>query len=315
MALPLAKHNKTGAAGRVPLSGRPSSVVLRRWRRDASWLALIFPTLLVLILFFGFPVLSAVYTSTFSYAGASPHFVGLGNFRQLFADAEFHVVVRNTALYTFGVVTVEFLLGFGLAALLSMPLRGARLFRTILLVPLLVPTVVVALSWQWLLVPQYGLVNMLAKAIGIPIQIAWIADPRLSLPTVMMVDVWLWTPLMMMILVGGFMSVPKELIEAARVDGATSWQVFLFITLPWMRNAILLALLIRTVDAIKTFDIVHVLTGGGPGYSSEVMSEYAYKIAFRSFQFGQASAIAIMVTALLLLVGFILMRLLRREFL
>lgn len=290
------------------------SPILQRVRPDLYWFVMILPAAVLLVVFFGLPILSVIYTSLQSYSGASTGFAGLSNFFELFGDPELRTVARNTVVYTTGVVIVEFLLGFLLAILLSVPLRGIRLLRTAFLIPLLMPTAVVALSWQWMLVPQYGVISALLKALGFS-GASWTANPALSLATTMMVDVWLWTPLMMMILLGGLMSVPTHLYEAARVDGASNLGLFRHITMPWMRYSILLALLLRTIDALRTFDIVQVLTGGGPGYSSELVSVYIYKVAFQYFDFGRAAAVAILATILLLLIGMILVRVLRREYL
>ena len=274
---------------------------LRRtpWHERAFPYLLLAPAVLVLLLLTIYPLIYAVTVSLQTPAGKWT----LGNFARLFGDRFFGVALWQTLIYTVSALVVEFALGLGLALLLDSQIRARNLFRSLLLIPMMLPPVVVAVIWRLIYNPNFGAINGTLKGWGLETtQLTWIASPTFALPSVIVVDIWQWTPFMFLILLAGLQAIPQEPYEAAMIDGASAWQTFRDITLPLLKPAILIALLLRTMDLLRIFDQVFILTQGGPGFSTETISLYIYKTAFRFFDFGYASAMSFV---LLVLVNFI----------
>ncbi|MEO8339461.1 MAG: sugar ABC transporter permease [Nitrospirota bacterium] len=232
-------------------------------------------------------------------------FVGLWNYAQLWNDERFWAACRTTVYFTVLSVASELLLGFGLALLLDGLTNGtgksARWAQVMIIVPWAVPTVVSAQIWAWLYQPDYGLLNYLLHRVGLITQpIDWLADPDWAIHAAVMMDVWKTTPFAALLLLAGLKTVPRDLYAAARVDGAGAWQQFRHITLPLLMPVVVIVLVFRTMDSIRVFDAVYVLTGGGPGNSTETLSIYAYKTLFQTLQFGYGSTLA---TAMFLIVA------------
>ncbi len=217
-------------------------------------------------------------------------FVGLDNFAYLMQDARFWNAFGNTLYFTTVSVSAELLLGLGVAVLLHRAFRAKGLMRTVLLIPWAVPTVVSAKMWEWLYNPDFGLLNYL-----LGLRINWLGAPALALHAAILMDVWKTTPFVALLLMAGLQTIPGELYQAARIDGASPWMVFRTITLPLLKPVILVVLIFRTLDAFRVFDAVYVLTGGGPANTTETLSIYAYKVLFQTLQFGYGSAIAVTV--------------------
>jgi multiple sugar transport system permease protein len=217
-------------------------------------------------------------------------FVGLDNFAFLIQDSRFWNAFGNTLYFTAVSVAAELLLGLGVAVLLHRAFRGKGLMRTVLLIPWAIPTVVSAKMWEWLYNPDFGLLNYL-----LGMRINWLGSPALALHAAIFMDVWKTTPFVALLLMAGLQTIPRELYQAARIDGATAWMAFRAITLPLLKPVILVVLIFRTLDAFRVFDAVYVLTGGGPANTTETLSIYAYKVLFQTLQFGYGSAIAVTV--------------------
>ena len=224
-------------------------------------------------------------------------FVGALNYARLWEDDRFWAACRTTLYFTGLSVTLE--VGFGLAlALLLDRLAGdreasLRWLQAVIVIPWAVPTVVSAQMWGWLYHPEYGLLNHLLTAGGLlsdPVN--WLADPAWAIHAAVFMDVWKTTPFAALLLFAGMNAIPPELYQAARVDGAGPWVRFRLITLPLLLPVILIVLVFRTMDAVRVFDAVYVLTGGGPGNSTETLSIYAYKMLFQTLQFGYGSTLA-----------------------
>jgi multiple sugar transport system permease protein len=265
---------------------------------------LLAPTVFVLLALTIYPLVYAVRLSISSEAGEWT----LGHFARLLTDQFFWRALGQTFVYAAGSLTVEFLLGLALALLLDRQMRGRHLFRALLLVPMMLPPVVVAVIWRLLYNPNFGAINGTLGEWGVNTAgLTWIADPRWALPSVMLVDVWQWTPFMFLILLAGLQAIPQEPYEAAMIDGSSSWQTFRYVTLPLLRPAMLIALLLRTMDLLRTFDQIFILTQGGPGFATETISLYIYKTAFRFFDFGYAAAMSFVLLLItnLISVGFI----------
>ena len=233
-------------------------------------------------------------------------FVGLANYLRLGVDPEFARAVLVTTLFTTGAVLVEFLVGLVLALLFAQPFRFLRPIRVVLLLPLFVVPVVGATMWRVIFHPEIGVLNYYLAALGLG-RPPWLSDPTLALVSITLVDAWRTIPFMFLVLYAGIEVLPAELFEAAAVDGASAWQSFRHITAPLLTYIMLLAVLIRGMDAFREFDIIFVLTGGGPGTATQTIQMLNYR-AFGLGHMGQANAIGMVTLALVAIMCFILMR-------
>ncbi len=256
------------------------------------------PALVVLAAFAAYTTAYLVYLSMSEYTASTgrPRFVGLANYVALAArDPFFWQSALKSIAYTASALGVELTLGTLLALLYWRSFPGARLFRTLTIVPMTLPPVVVGLSWRILFDPDLGLLNQMLRAVGIEGP-AWVADPRTALGSLVLVDVWQWTPFMMLTIGAGLAGLPAEPMEAAALDGAGRLKTFFWITLPMLREVVVTAALFRTIDLFKAFDTLQLITGGGPGTSTETLHLYAYRV-FQQFNIGYASAIAVVLVA------------------
>lgn len=215
-------------------------------------------------------------------------FVGLENYRFLLQDDRFWNALQNTAYFTAVSVSAQLLLGLGIALLLNRSFRGKDWVRALILVPWVIPTVVSARMWEWIYNPEFGILNFLLGG-----KINWLGTPGLALHAAIFADVWKTTPFVVILLLAGLQIIPRDLYQAARVDGAGSWAAFRRITLPLLMPVLLVALVFRMLDAWRVFDVIYVLTGGGPANTTETLSLYAYKMLFQTLQFGYGSALAV----------------------
>jgi multiple sugar transport system permease protein len=217
-------------------------------------------------------------------------FVGLDNYLFLLRDDRFWNALGNTAYFTALSVTVELLLGLGVALIMERRFRLKGIARAVILVPWAIPTVVSARMWEWIFNTDFGVLNYLTG-----IRINWLGSPFWAMHAAVAVDVWKTTPFVAILLMAGLQAIPRDLYQAARVDGAGALAAFLHVTLPLLRPVILVVLLFRTLDAFRVFDAVYVLTGGGPANTTETLSIYAYRVLFQTLQFGYGSALAVTV--------------------
>jgi multiple sugar transport system permease protein len=265
-----------------------------RGSRRLNWL-FVSPATLFVILAMVFPIIYTVRLSFQSWSGSlnrAPRWVGFDNYSTLLADGRFLDATARTVLFTVGAVAVELILGLAIALLLERPFRGRGLARTVILLPLLATPVAIGLAWLLMLNPTVGPVNGLLTGIGLPAQ-PWLSSTSSVLPTLMLIDVWQWTPMMTLLCLAGLATLPTETYEAAAVDGADAWQRFRRITVPLLGPTMTAAVLLRSIDALKTFDIIYAMTGGGPVYKSETLNIYGYITGFEQFQFGRAAAIVV----------------------
>ena len=272
-------------------------------RRDRRFgLKLAAPSLVVLFIVIVFPIVSAGYTSLFDYTLIDPHyddFVGAGNYVKAAADSEFQHSMRLTAFFVVAVVLLEFIVGFAVALMLNAVERGKPIYYAILLCPLLINPVIVGLIWRMFLHPTLGIVNYLLSTIGIG-AVNWLGDTKIAIWTIVMVDIWHQVSFMVVLLLAGLAALPREPYEAARVDGASTMQTFIHITLPLMRPVIVVTLLIRMIFAVKTYDLIYIMTRGGPGVSTDFVSYFIYRTAFVSLDIGEASAMSLILLAVIL---------------
>ncbi len=266
-------------------------------------MAFIMPTMILLILMNIFPLLWSLFLSFHRYKvsipTAPPKYIGLRNYSQLFTDPEIWGYFRTTAYFVILAVTAQFFIGFGLAILLNRKFPAKGLVTTLLLLPMMLSPAVVGLFWRFILASDNsGLLNfILSPLLKLPFinspDIGWTTNPKIAMLAVVIVDTWMWSPFMMLIALAGLSAVPKYLYEAADVDRASAWFKFRWITLPIVSPLLLIALLFRTMDAFKMFDIVYALTRrGGPGAATETVSMNLYKLAFENYNTGKACAMA-----------------------
>lgn len=226
-------------------------------------------------------------------ASRAGEFVGLENYVELLTNGRFWNAVGNTAYYVGIAVAIEFGLGFAIALLMANYTRGRlnEVLFTLLLLPMMMAPIVAGYMWRLMLQESFGPVNYLLGAIGLP-KPGWISAPEWALNSILIADVWQWTPFMILILYTGRLAISEDLYEAARIDGADRWFTFKHVTLPQMKGVIAVALLLRAMDAFKFFDKMFVLTGGGPGTASELATYYNYLVGFSDFAMGKATAIS-----------------------
>ncbi|MBE9603891.1 sugar ABC transporter permease [Acetobacteraceae bacterium H6797] len=263
----------------------------RNYARHYWWF--IIPCAVVVLATILFPWAFTLFMSVHEWKiGGGREWVGMANYQKLFGDERFLSSMLRTGYFTLLAVVLPMVLGT-LAALAfhrKFPMRG--LARTIFILPMMATPVAVALVWTMMFHPQLGVLNWLLSQVGIPPSL-WIYDVATVIPTLVIVEVWHWTPLVMLIVLGGLASLPVDPYEAAKIDGANAWQVFRHITLPLLAPFLVVALIIRAIDALKAFDTIYVITQGGPGTASETINIFLYLQAFAYYNMGYASAVVV----------------------
>lgn len=276
----------------------------RRTRRER--VLLLAPVLVLLAFVVAVPAIRVLllgFTRTELDDGVVSSWAGLATHARTFSDGRFLSAIRNTALFTSLSVLLEVTLGTALALLLDRPFRGRGALRAVVLVPWALPTSVMALAWAWIFHDTFGMANDLLLRLGLLGEpVAWLARPATAMGALVVADAWKTTPFVALILLAGLQGIPREVLEAARVDGAGPWQRFRRITLPLLLPSLVVATLFRSIQAWGAFDLVYVMTGGGPGGSTETLSLYAFQSWFRYLDFGYGAAVAVqgMLVALLL---------------
>ena len=273
------------------------------------------PTILALLLVVAFPLAFALYVSTHEYdltEGGIGAFVGWQNYARTLGDELFANAARNTVVLSASVVALEVVIALGLSLLLNQrDLRFRNVYLAILLIPLLISPVAVGLIWRLLLHPDLGAVSWGLGLLGLPKQ-EWLSGQTTAMPTIVGVDVWHETSLMIVILLAGLTALPRDPIEAAAVDGANAWQTFWTVTLPLLTPVLLVAILIRVIAAMKTYDLIYILTRGGPGSSTETISYSIWKNAFTSLDMGRSAAASFLLLVVILALTTVLVRVMGR---
>lgn len=241
-------------------------------------------------------------------------FVGLDNYRQaLSAESGLYNSLWLTLIFVAVAVPIEFALGLMLAIILNREFLGRRFWITILLIPTMIAPVVVGMIWRFMLMPSFGFLTYYLNQMDLFKSVPLFSNPATAFATLILVDVWEWTPFMMLFMLAGLFAMPQEPIEAAHIDGASRWQIFRHIELPLLRPMIILAVMFRTIDASKTFDIIHVLTEGGPGNSTEVMSVFAFRTSFVAWDLGIGAAVCLLIAFFSLLIASIFYKVVTHE--
>jgi multiple sugar transport system permease protein len=259
-----------------------------------------------------FPWVFTVWMSMHEWTvGGARRFTGLSNYARLASDERFIASIGNTLVYTFLAVVLPLIFGT-LAALIfnsRLPLRGV--LRGLFVMPMMATPVAIALVWTMMFHPQLGVLNYLLSLVGIPPQ-GWVFNSATVIPSLVLVETWQWTPLVMLIVLGGLAAIPSEPYESAAIDGANALQRFRYITLPMIAPFLMVAVIIRTIDALKSFDIIYAITQGGPGTASETINLYLYSVAFAYYDIGYGSAIAVVFFALVIALSLLMLHLRQR---
>jgi len=221
-------------------------------------------------------------------------YIGLDNFRLLVQTPRFWNSLGVTGYFATLSVALEMALGVGIALLLSREFRGVGWMRALILLPWAIPTVVTAKMWDWLYQPELGLLNYLLRATGLSAEpVNWLGTPSLAIHAAIIADVWKTTPFVVILVLAGLAVIPHDVYRAAALDGASAWQTFRHVTLPLLRPILTVVVVFRMIDALRAFDLLYVMTGGGPADSTETLSIYTYKMLFQTLQFGYGSAIGV----------------------
>ena len=273
------------------------------------WL-LLCPVFVLLIAVTIYPFIYGVYLSLSRYSiimGLS--FRGIGNYIELFKDSRFLHSLGVTLIFVFSAVSLEFLVGLGVALLLSRQFWQKRVFISLIYIPMIMAPIAVALMWRMLYNADFGPINYFLLTANLTgRKIAWLSETRYALFSLIVVDVWQWSPFIFLVLYAGLQSVPPELLEAAQIDGASRWKAFRYIIFPFLSSFIILAFLFRIMDAFKIFDSISVLTKGGPGASTEVVSWLSYLTGFTYFRLGYAAAMSMVLFAIIMVISQTLLR-------
>jgi ABC-type sugar transport system permease subunit len=281
------------------------SIAARRsWRRHAAGYAFTGPALVILAAFLVYPIGYSVWLSFYEWDGYTPRwgpFVGFENYRALAGDEVFWKATLNSIVFVAVRTPLEVGLGFLLALLLNRRLVARSLLRTLFFVPVVMSLIVVTLIFQRVFEPNTGLLNTFLRAVGLGVWThPWLGDPATALPAVIAVSVWKNVGFSLVILLAGLQSLPQDVVEAARVDGANAWQLTLRVITPLMRPILALTALLSIIGGLKVFDLVFIMTRGGPTYSTEVLATMLYREAFELNHMGIASAVAVILVALVL---------------
>lgn len=260
------------------------------------------PAVIIVFLVLAVPMLFSFFISFTNYSMLKTDrlmFIGLGNYIELFRDRVFMEALQRTALYITLAIGFELLAGMGIALLISRRVKPQGALRTLLTIPMMFAPVQVGFLFKWIFNDQTGLINNLVYSLtGIDRNIAWLVEPGLGFLSIFTAEVWMSTPFMVLILLAGLVSLSKEPFEAAKVDGASSWQQFRFVTLPLMERYIYISLVIRSMDIARTYDIIRIMTDGGPANRTEMIWTYVYRLGITSNKFAMGSAMSFVTVAL-----------------
>ena len=268
---------------------------------------MITPTLIVMLVMTAYPLIFTFYYSFTDYnllevLKKPAEFIGFGNYVKLLSTSNFRNAIWNTVRFSLLCVVFEMLVGFIMAEFVNRLKRAQKVMRTLLLIPYLLPTVTVALIWRMMLSPNYGIVNQVLTAMHIPVY-NWFYDIKTAFWMLLLIDIWQSSPFVFLLLYAALQAVPADQYEAAKLDGANYFQVLFYVTLPNIKNSLALCALLRTIDSFRLFDKVNLLTGGGPANSTATITQYLYNTGIKVYEFGYASAGAIVMTLIVLVLA------------
>ena len=280
----------------------------KHWSKLIPYI-LVAPAFILMLLVVGYPILNSIYMSFLDYTLFKPKdikFVGLANYLKVLSDPIFRESLLNTVLWVVFGVFFQFLFGLILALLLNRKFKGRGIVRSVILIPWVTPGVLIGLMWRWMYDGNYGVINdILSKLHIIDNFIPWLSSSDTSMASVIITIIWQGVPFFAIMLLAGLQAIPQELYEAAYVDGAGSWHTFWHITLPMLKPTILISTLLRIIWVANSVDVIYIMTGGGPGYSTHTLSVYTYIKAQKALDFGYSATLAIYLTVMLASVAFV----------
>lgn len=296
----------------APPVGRAEQI--SRWLEKHMGLLLLLPASLIFLFLTVFPLFYNAYISFFDYAFIQRlfEFTGLDNYRFLIEDELFIGSIKNTLRFLLTATTVEVIVGVAVAVLLNAKLFAKKVILPLTILPMMFPTMVVTAIWAIIYDYEYGFFSNVLRTFGLA-PVRWLSDHRFAMESIALVDVWQWTPFVVLVILAGLQSIPDYLYEAAQLDGASDWQQFCHITLPVIAFHLQLVILLRVIDGFRLFDKVYALTGGGPGHSTETITMFIFKEGFRYFNLGFAAAASLVMLLLILAVSLIYTRRMWRE--
>jgi multiple sugar transport system permease protein len=302
-------HMRAVASGEI--KGTGAATARRAGEKYVPWM-LLAPTMIIMTLVGFFPLVHSLYISMTSYRPTEidkpQGFVGLDNYVRAFSDPLFGHSLLLTGLFTGLSVGLSLVLAVLLAALFNLRLPGFVAMRTIVLIPMLITPIAVGITWRIMMMPDLGVLNFLLAMLGIPPQ-PWANSATSALMAMVLVDVWQWTPFMFIIIFAGLRALPRSPFEAAAIDGAGPIRTFFSVTLPMLRPVIVVAVLLRVIDAIRTYDTVYIITRGGPDFASDLVSVYLQRANFKFFDLGYGAAISWLTLIAILAIVLIFVRL------
>ena len=285
--------------------------------KELWYLLMLAPLLVFVVLIAIYPLGFSMIISLFKYRLTDPNqtktFIGLANYTRAFSDPVILKSIKTTLVFVAGTVSLELILGLGLALLLSAETSLMHIIRSFMLIPMALPSLVVGLVWKSLYNADFGVIPFYLKALGIDVGSGPLGELSTAMPAVILIDVWQWTPLIMVLFLAGLKSMPTEPFEAALVDGASRFQRFVYLTLPLLKPTFLIALLMRTMQSFKVFDIIYATTAGGPGSATTVLNFQIYTVGMTFFDMGYAAALANILLAVVATLAIIYVMVLERQ--
>lgn len=272
------------------------------------------PAIIFMLLMICFPIIYTVGVSLTNWNLSNPakiSFIGIRNYLYLFSNLRFWLATWRTLYFSIVAVIVETILGVGIACFLNREFKGVNLVKTLFMLPMIVTPVAIAFVWMLIYQPTIGFANYILVVLHMPPQL-WLSSQATALNSLMVIDVWEWTPFIMLIVLAGLTTLPKEPFESAAVDGANAWTVFTKITLPMVMPTIIVAILIRLIDCLKTFDIIYSTTLGGPGTASETLNIYSYVLGFQYLDMGKGSALVLIFLIIVAIISVLMMTVRRK---
>jgi multiple sugar transport system permease protein len=301
-------------AGSAPASHPAAAAPMapaRGWRKPSYW-PFVVPAVAVVVAVIVFPWAFTLWMSLNEWkVGAPTTYVGLANYARMAGDPRFLDAVWHTLVYTLLSVLLPLVFGTFAACIFHARFPGRGLLRGIFIMPMMATPVAIALVWTMIFHPQLGVLNYVLSLVGLPAQL-WVFHPDTVIPSLVMVETWQWTPLVMLIVLGGLAAIPSEPYESALIDGANVLQTFRHITLPLITPFLFVAAMVRMIDAVKSFDIIFAITQGGPGTASETINLYLYSVAFAYYDVGYGSAIAVVFFVLIVVLAAVMLHLRQR---
>jgi ABC-type sugar transport system permease subunit len=292
------------------------SPLQRSWRRYRAGFFFVLPALVLYLIFMVYPFFRSIYFSLTSWNGVMPYkeWVGLDNYRELVQDSLFWLSLQHTVIWVIIGTIAPIVVGMLLAVLLWRQPKGFNVFRTFFFMPQVLSTVVIGIVWHWIYNPIFGILNEALDAVGLDeISRGWLGDPDVALYAVLVAAIWATIGLCFVIFLAGLQNVSKDLLEAATIDGANAWQRFWNVTVPQMANVINVVIALLLIWGFSVFDVIFVMTGGGPANATEVLATLTYKEAFTQNNVGYASAISVVITVLSLIASVTFIRLRERQ--